>query len=136
MVGNTGTYVDVPFHRYGDGDDLAATPLDRLASLPGIIVRVTGAAERAIDWHHFVPIDCRGRAVLVHTGWWTRFQQQGDGAEPGSGLDWTCASWMHDHEIAAIAADNLMVEDPNPANGRNIPPAVFAVIDLAPPALG
>lgn len=26
--------------------------------------------------------------------------------------------------------------DPKPASGRNIPPAVFAVIDLAPPALG
>ena len=59
----------------------------------------------------------RGDVVLVHTGWWTRFQQNGVGAEPGAGLDWTCASWMHDHEIAAIAADNLMVEDPDPANG-------------------
>src|SRR5438093_3522432 len=29
MVGNTGTYLDTPFHRYSDGSDLAATPLDR-----------------------------------------------------------------------------------------------------------
>jgi kynurenine formamidase len=59
----------------------------------------------------------RGDIVVVHTGWWTRFLSTGDGAEPGSGLDWTCASWLHDHDVAAVAADNLMVEDPDPANG-------------------
>jgi len=59
----------------------------------------------------------RGDIVVVHTGWWTRFLSTGDGAEPGSGLDWTCASWLHDLDVAAVAADNLMVEDPDPANG-------------------
>ena len=57
----------------------------------------------------------RGDIVVVHTGWWARFLATGDGAEAGSGLDWTCASWLHDHEVAAVAADNLMVEDPDPA---------------------
>ncbi len=56
-------------------------------------------------------------SCVVHTGWWTRFLSTGDGAEPGSGLDWTCASWLHEHEVAAVAADNLMVEDPDPAQG-------------------
>ncbi|MCV7171103.1 cyclase family protein [Mycobacterium manitobense] len=54
----------------------------------------------------------RGDVVLIHTGWWARFLENRDGTEPYSGLDWRCASWLHDHEIAAIAADNLMVEDP------------------------
>ncbi|CRZ13248.1 cyclase family protein [Mycolicibacterium neworleansense] len=58
-----------------------------------------------------------GDIIVVHTGWWTRFLANGDGAEPGSGLDWHCASWLHDHQVAAVAADNLMVEDPDPANG-------------------
>lgn len=69
MVGNTGTYIDVPFHRYADGHDLAALPLERCADLPAVLVRVEGGATRAIDWHHFVPVDCRGHAVLVQTGW-------------------------------------------------------------------
>ena len=30
MVANTGTYIDAPFHRYAEGDDLAALPLERL----------------------------------------------------------------------------------------------------------
>lgn len=53
----------------------------------------------------------RGDIVLIRTGWWTRFLQAGDKTEPYSGLDWRCASWLHDHEIAAVAADNLQVED-------------------------
>ena len=31
LVSNTGTYVDTPFHRYADGDDLARQPLRPLA---------------------------------------------------------------------------------------------------------
>jgi hypothetical protein len=40
MIANTGTYVDVPSHRWAEGTDLAGTALDRLADLPGIVVRV------------------------------------------------------------------------------------------------
>ena len=39
MVGNTGTYVDSPFHRYADGKDLAALPLESLANLECLVVR-------------------------------------------------------------------------------------------------
>jgi kynurenine formamidase len=58
-----------------------------------------------------------GDVVVVHTGWWTRFLSTGDGAEAGSGLHWTCAAWLHEHQVAAVAADNLMVEDPDPGHG-------------------
>lgn len=53
----------------------------------------------------------RGDIVLIRTGWWTRFLQTGNRTEPFSGLDWRCASWLHDHEVAAVASDNLQVED-------------------------
>ena len=33
MVANTGTYVDAPFHRFADGDDLSDLALDSLANL-------------------------------------------------------------------------------------------------------
>ena len=69
LVSNTGTYVDVPFHRYADGDDLADVAVARLADLPGVLVRVTGMTGRVIDREAFLPIGVRGRAVLVHTGW-------------------------------------------------------------------
>ena len=67
MVGNTGTYLDVPFHRFADGEDLADVALPRLAGLPGVLVR---AGERmAIDADLFAGVAVRGCAVLVHTGW-------------------------------------------------------------------
>jgi kynurenine formamidase len=69
MVGNTGTYVDSPFHRYDDGADLADLPLDAVANLPIVVVRVTGAAERGVGPLAFAPFDVAGAAVLVHTGW-------------------------------------------------------------------
>lgn len=69
MVSNTGTYLDSPFHRYADGDDLSALRLDVLAGLDAVVVRVTGMTGRAIPRDAFGAIDVRGRAILVHTGW-------------------------------------------------------------------
>ena len=68
MVGNTGTYLDCPFHRYADGDDLSQLDLAALCDLDAIVVRVD-ASTRAIDVAHFRDRDVRGKAVLVHTGW-------------------------------------------------------------------
>jgi arylformamidase len=69
MVGNTGTYLDSPFHRFADGKDLAALDLGALADLDCVVVRVTGRSERAITPDAFAGRDLGGKAVLVHTGW-------------------------------------------------------------------
>lgn len=69
MVANTGTYLDSPFHRYADGDDIAGLPLDRLVDLDGVVVRTDGSERRAIDRATLLPHAVAGRAVLIHTGW-------------------------------------------------------------------
>src|SRR5665213_365491 len=69
MVANTGTYLDTPYHRYADGFDLAQLPLERIADLPGVVVRVSELAPGPVDWTHFSSLRVRGRAVLVHSGW-------------------------------------------------------------------
>ncbi|MGH7579541.1 MAG: cyclase family protein [Gemmatimonadales bacterium] len=69
MVANTGTYVDAPFHRYADGKDLSALPLESLANLDGVVVRAPMALGRAVSPREFEGLDLRGRAVLIHTGW-------------------------------------------------------------------
>ncbi len=54
-----------------------------------------------------------GDIILVRTGWWGVFLQDrnGDTWIPGSpGVSWRCAEWLHAHEAAAIAADNIAVE--------------------------
>jgi arylformamidase len=63
---NTGTYLDTPYHRYADGHDLAALPLERCADLPAVVIRTDGAP---LDDAAVRAVDVRGTAVLVHTGW-------------------------------------------------------------------
>ena len=72
LGGNTGTYVDAPFHRYPEGQDLAALPLDRLADLPGALV--TDLREGPIGPEAFEGLHLEGRAVLVRTGWSARWR--------------------------------------------------------------
>ena len=67
MVGNTGTYLDTPFHRFVDGEDLAAVGVHRVAELDGLAIHVPGAT--ALDVAAFAAFDVAGKAVLVHTGW-------------------------------------------------------------------
>ncbi|CAA9578231.1 MAG: Kynurenine formamidase, bacterial [uncultured Thermomicrobiales bacterium] len=73
LVGNTGTCLDSPFHRFADGKDLAALELSSLAVLDAVVVRATGLASRAIGRDAVAAAlggaGVRGRAVLVETGW-------------------------------------------------------------------
>lgn len=110
MVANTGTYIDTPFHRYADGHDLAGLMLERCADLPGLVVRVEGAAERAIDWHHFAPRDCRGHAVLVNTGW-DRHWRSERYFEGHPFLTEKAALYLRDQGALLVGIDSLNIDD-------------------------
>jgi kynurenine formamidase len=110
MVGNTGTYLDTPFHRYADGADLADVGLDRLAGLPGIVVRVTGMAGRAIDWTHFAAHEVEGRAVLVHTGW-DRHWRTDAYFEGHPHLTEGAAEYLRDRGAALVGIDSFNIDD-------------------------
>jgi kynurenine formamidase len=69
MIGNTGTYLDSPFHRYADGADLSVLPLTALADLPIVVVRLQDTATRGIGPDVLRPLDLAGCAVLLYTGW-------------------------------------------------------------------
>ena len=49
LCGNTGTYIDSPFHRYADGKDLSELPLESVADLECLVVRVDTSRGAAID---------------------------------------------------------------------------------------
>lgn len=69
---NVGTYLDSPFHRYPDGADLSAVPLERVAGLPGVVLAPEVPASRVVTLQ--APEEAlRGRAVLVRTGWDARW---------------------------------------------------------------
>jgi len=69
MVANTGTYLDSPFHRYAEGDDLSQLKLESLADLDCVVIRATERRDRAIDRLPFDLAAVRGKALLFHTGW-------------------------------------------------------------------
>lgn len=68
MVGNTGTYLDSPFHRYTDGKDLSELRLSKLANLPAI--KVSALGQQSIDESFFPSAAVlEGKAIIVETGW-------------------------------------------------------------------
>jgi len=66
MCTNTGTYLDVPFHRFADGHDLTGLELERVAAVPAVCLDRRG--QRAIDLSADELSGLGGHAVLVHTG--------------------------------------------------------------------
>ncbi len=108
MVGNTGTYVDAPFHRYADGKDLAELPLESLADLEGITVTAMGVS--AIGPEFFAERELRGKAVLVHTGW-SRHWGTDQYFTGHPYLTRGAAQLLRDAKAALVGIDSLNIDD-------------------------
>ena len=110
MVGNTGTYLDTPFHRYAEGYDLSGLDLDRVSGVAAVVVRVAGQAARAIDWTAFAAIDVGGRAVLVQTGW-DRHWRTDQYFEDHPFLTADAATYLRDHGALVVGIDSYNIDD-------------------------
>ncbi len=110
MIGNTGTYLDAPYHRYADGADLSSVPLARAADLPATVVRVAGTQQRAIDVGALAALDVRGRAVLLHTGDDARFGTPAY-AEGPHFLTRAGAAWLAANGAALVGIDAINIDD-------------------------
>lgn len=110
MVGNTGTYLDAPYHRYPDGADLSGIPLTRTADVPAVVVRVTGAHQPGIDTGALAAFDVTGQAVLLHTGDDARFGTPAY-TEGRHFLTRAGAAWLADHGAALVGIDALNIDD-------------------------
>jgi len=110
MVGNTGTYLDSPFHRYADGKDLSELELAHLTDLAAVVVRVTGLEGRAVDREAFLSTDVRGKAVLVHTGWAQHWgtEQYFDGH---TFLTQAAAVYLKEQGVVLVGIDSLNIDD-------------------------
>ena len=109
MVANTGTYVDSPFHRYADGLDLSQLPLECLANLDTVMVRVPGG-QRQIGLDYFERLEVAGKAVLVATGWdqhWRTDQY----FEGHPFLTAATAQWLRDAGATMVGIDSLNIDD-------------------------
>jgi kynurenine formamidase len=110
MVANTGTYVDAPFHRFADGLDLAGLPLERLASLDGLVVRRPFEDGLAVEAVHFRNLDIRGRAVLVHTGWDRHWRTESYYSDHPF-LTAEAAEWLVEQGAAFVGIDSHNIDD-------------------------
>jgi kynurenine formamidase len=97
LVGR-GVLLDIPglkgVERLGPSTEIKASDLDAAAERQGVDVR-------------------SGDIVFVRTGWYQHFLE-GDSltymSQKTPGLGVSCCEWLHDHEVAAVAADNYAVE--------------------------
>ncbi len=71
LAGNTGTYLDTPFHRYSDGFDLADLALETVVDVPITLISTGSLTEIGPEALAGLPLS--GQAVLFHTGWSRHF---------------------------------------------------------------
>lgn len=113
MIGNTGTYLDSPFHRYAEGPDLAGLDLSSLVGLRTEVFHLEDAwdaARRGIRPETLADRDVRGAAVLLHTGWdrWFGRPEYGTGAPFLTGEG---AQWLIDQGAVLVGIDSLNIDD-------------------------
>lgn len=111
MVGNTGTYLDSPFHRYADGADLAGLALSDVADLPLVLVDVTGARGRAVTAETLAPYEVAGRAVLLRTGWDRHWGTEAYLSAEAPYLDEAGARMLAEAGAALVGIDGLNIDD-------------------------
>ena len=108
MVGNTGTYLDTPFHRYEDGFDLDALALGDVADLPGVVV---DAAGPELEPDAIEGVEVGGRAVHFHTGWDRHWRTEAY-VQGHPYLTAEAAQHLVDAGAALVGIDSLNIDDP------------------------
>lgn len=120
MIGNTGTYLDSPFHRFGDGADLAGLDLSTLVGLRAEVFHLTdawGPDRRGIRAETLADRDVRGAAVLLHTGWDRHFgtERYGVGAPY---LSAAAAGYLVDAGAVLVGIDSVNIDDTESGGDR------------------
>jgi kynurenine formamidase len=107
MVANTGTYLDTPAHRFRDGHDLSALPLQRCADLPAVVIDNAGA----IDADAFSDVALTGAAVLLRTGWdrYWGTERYGDPEHPH--LTEAGAEVLVERRATLVGIDSVNIDD-------------------------
>ena len=103
----TGTYLDVPFHRYADGHDLSGLSLERVAGVPAVCLDRRGVLDIDITKDDLVGLE--GHAILVRTGHSERF---GTDAyfDKHPHLTASSAEVLVDANVACVGIDSLNID--------------------------
>ncbi|MBP2216982.1 cyclase family protein [Arthrobacter sp. CAN_C5] len=117
MIGNTGTYIDSPFHCFAGGTDLAGLELESLVGLPAEVIHLPQAAGRGIDAEAFGGRNLEGAAVLLHTGW-DRYFGMPEYATGAPFLTEQGARFLVDAGAALVGIDSLNIDDKDSGGSR------------------
>lgn len=107
MCTNTGTYLDVPFHRFADGHDLTGLDLASVAGVPALCVDRRGAREVELSDEDLA--DAGGCAVLIHTGHSEHWGTQRYYADHPF-LSTATAERLVDVGVACVGIDSLNID--------------------------
>ena len=105
---NTGTYLDVPYHRFADGHDLAALELSRVADVSAVCLDRTG--RRAIDFDSAELAHLSGHAVLIRTDHSIHFGRPRYGTDHPF-LTERSAEALVAAGVACVGIDSLNIDD-------------------------
>ena len=109
MVGNTGTYLDSPFHRFADGKDLSELPLEALAELDGVVIQAIGLRSIGIEAIHEVIV--KNHAVLFRTDWSLHWNTDEYWSGHHPFLTAEAAQYLVDEGAALVGIDSYNIDD-------------------------
>ena len=117
MLGNTGTYLDSPFHRYEGGTDLAGLSLSTLVDQSAQVFHLVDASDRGIRESVFFDRDVAGCAVLLHTGWDRHFATPAY-ANDAPFLTEGGAAYLVEQGVTLVGIDSLNIDDAQSGGSR------------------
>jgi len=109
LGGNTGTYLDAPFHRHSDGLDLRELPLERMVNLRGAVVHAS--SDSAIGPQVFANLALNGTAVLLYTGWSERWPNAADYFRSGPFLTREACDYLVEQHPVLVGIDCANIDD-------------------------
>jgi kynurenine formamidase len=111
LVGNTGTYLDAPFHYHADRADVAHLPAQRLVNVPITMIRAYG--HPAVTREHLGDTGrLWGTAVLIHTGWARHWGTPAYHAADTPHLTADAVDMLVGANVALVGIDSLNIDDP------------------------
>jgi kynurenine formamidase len=125
MIGNTGTYLDAPFHRYEGGTDLSGLALETLVDQPAEVFHLTDARDRGIGAEVFHGRSLGGCAVLLHTGWDRHFGTPAY-ASGAPFLSAAGAEHLLGQGVTIVGIDSLNIDDTESGGERPAHSALLA----------
>ncbi|WP_257128688.1 cyclase family protein [Priestia megaterium] len=123
MVSNTGTYIDVSFHRYVTGKPLSETSIDKIAGLEGIIVHIDENKKEIDKDDVFDDLAMEGKTVLIHTGW-DQYWNTDQYFENHPYLTEKAAQYLVDKRTSLVEIDSVNIDNTS-GKGRPVYTTLF-----------